>query len=58
MKGFHVFKLTNRKPASSIFRNRPRALAADEVKNVAGGGGGDHTSKKAPYDMDYATRHF
>lgn len=53
-----MFKFTGRKPASSIFRNQPRALAADEVKKVAGGDGGSHTSKKAPYDMDYATRHF
>jgi len=53
-----MFKIAERKPASSVFRNQPRALAADEVKKVVGGEGGNHTSKKAPYDMDYATRHF
>lgn len=46
------------KKQSSIFRNKPRTLNADEVKKIAGGGPYEPNSKKAPYDMDYATRHF
>ena len=53
-----MFNLKKANKTGSVFRNRPRSLGADEVNKVAGGDGGHNTSKKAPYDMDYATRHF
>ena len=49
------------KKQSSIFRNRPRELSAEEMKKLAGAGPFEPPmpgGSKAPYDMDYATRTF
>jgi len=48
------------KKQSSIFRNRPRELSAEEMKKLAGAGPFEPpmAGSKAPYDMDYATRTF
>jgi len=56
-----MFKFSKR-PADTLFRNRPRTLSTEDMNKLAGAGpfaekpglGGS----KAPYDMDYATRTF
>ncbi|KTE05781.1 hypothetical protein ATE67_19440 [Sphingopyxis sp. H050] len=56
-----MFNLKKDSGSNSVFRNRPRALAADELMTIAGGEWTrpkDTISKKSPYDMDYATRTF
>lgn len=56
-----MFSLKKNGGNASVFRNAPRALAADDLTKIAGGDWTkpkDEIGKKAPYDMDYATRHF
>lgn len=56
-----MFKFAKNKSDGAVFRGRPRALSADEMKKLAGAGPFELPApggSKAPYDMDYATRTF